>query len=112
MSDAPGAEGGHADPQSHPPAGHLVGEPEPIDSACPSSQAALGGYRHNQAETPVPGGGGGCCTRSSGRLLMVKGDDRGDPSLHTSGEYLETCTHTCEQEREIWGPPEKGRSKA
>ena len=42
MSDAPGAEGGDADPQSQPPAGHLVGELETIDSACPSSRAALG----------------------------------------------------------------------
>ena len=66
MSDAPGAEGGDADPQTQPPAGHLEGRPDPIDSACPSSRAAPGDTAVTPAETSVPGGGGGHCTRLTG----------------------------------------------
>ena len=60
-------EDGKADPQSQLPAGQLLGESEPIDSACSSSRAALVETAVTLAETSVPGGGGGYCTRSSGR---------------------------------------------
>ena len=107
MSDAPGAEGGDADPQSQPPAGHLVGEPETINSACLSSRAAPGDTAVTPAETSIPGGGSGYLTRSTGRpvpyslgprdsvvfdeQLLPKGQSAivgGHLALHTSGEYL------------------------
>ena len=46
---------------------HLEGEPEPIDSACPSSRTAPGDTAVTPAETSVPGSGGRHRTRSTGR---------------------------------------------
>ena len=46
MSQPQGAEGGDADPQSQPPAEHLLVS-ESIDSSCPLSRAA-------QEDTAVP----------------------------------------------------------
>ena len=65
MSQPQGAEGGDADPQTQPPAGHLLVS-ESTDSACPSSRAAPGDTAETPAETSVPDGGGGYHTRSTG----------------------------------------------
>ena len=66
MSEALGAEGGDADPQTQPPAGHLLGVSEPINSACPSSRAAPGETAVTLAETSDPDGGSRYHTRSAG----------------------------------------------
>ena len=118
MSETLGAEGGDADPQTQPPAGHLLGVSEPKDSACLSSRAAMGETAVTPAETSDPGGEGRYHSRSAGHpvpfslgprgavvfdeRLLPRGqsDVAGSHLVHTDPGTTWKRTHTSASDRE------------